>query len=251
MSTRPAKSPAQRSLFAAAPPGLAFREEFISDHEEAALLAQIASLEFRPFEFHGWTGNRETVSFGWRYDFSHARVERAPAIPDFLLPLRERAAAFAGLAAGATGTGIGDPLRRRRRHRLASRSAGIRPGVRAVAVFSVRAALSPPPCRQLRALFARCAAALGLSTDRRDPPRMGTQHRADGSDALLDHVSQPEDVHDRVSTLPSRVVACVARCAIGCCRGRSRRAIATARCAAARPARRRWRSRPCRAGISR
>jgi DNA oxidative demethylase len=101
MSTFPGKSPAQRNMFAATPPGLGFREEFISAPEEAALLAQIASLEFKPFEFHGWTGNRETVSFGWRYDFSHARAERAPPIPDFLVPLRERAAAFAGLASDA------------------------------------------------------------------------------------------------------------------------------------------------------
>jgi DNA oxidative demethylase len=101
MPAPPAKSPAQRSLFVAMPPGLEFREGFISGSEEAALLAQISSLQFKPFEFHGWTGNRETVSFGWRYDFNHARVERAAAIPDFLLPLRERAAAFAGLAAGA------------------------------------------------------------------------------------------------------------------------------------------------------
>jgi alkylated DNA repair dioxygenase AlkB len=92
----------QGSLFeadgAGRPPGLAVREDFVSPAEEAALLAGIATLPFEPFEFHGWTGNRETVSFGWRYDFNQARVEAAPPIPDFLLPLRERAAAFAGLA---------------------------------------------------------------------------------------------------------------------------------------------------------
>jgi alkylated DNA repair dioxygenase AlkB len=93
----------QRSLFAAeaaAPPGLAFRADFVTAPEEAALLAHLASLPFRPFEFHGWTGNRETVSFGWRYDFNQARVEPAPPIPDFLLPLRARAAEFAGLEPG-------------------------------------------------------------------------------------------------------------------------------------------------------
>jgi DNA oxidative demethylase len=99
VAPRSAKSPAQRDLFAAAPPGLEFRAAFVSASEQDALLAQIAALPFRPFEFHGWTGNRETVSFGWRYDFNQARVEPAPAIPDFLLPLRERAAGFAGLQA--------------------------------------------------------------------------------------------------------------------------------------------------------
>jgi alkylated DNA repair protein (DNA oxidative demethylase) len=90
-------SSTQRDLFAAAPPGLDFRGEFVSEKEEAALLAAAAQLSFKPFEFHGWTGNRETVSFGWRYDFNQARVEPAAPIPGFLLPLRERAAALAGI----------------------------------------------------------------------------------------------------------------------------------------------------------
>jgi alkylated DNA repair protein (DNA oxidative demethylase) len=95
----------QRTLFdvpgMAMPPGLSFRPDFVSPSEEAALLGVITELAFRPFEFHGWTGNRETVSFGWRYDFNQARVERAPPIPEFLLPLRARAADFAGLEPAA------------------------------------------------------------------------------------------------------------------------------------------------------
>lgn len=99
----------QSSLFEtvpAAPPGLAFREEFVSPAEEAALLDAIAGLSFKPFEFHGWTGNRETVSFGWRYDFNQARVEPAPPIPEFLRPLRARAAGFAGLEPGEFEQGL-------------------------------------------------------------------------------------------------------------------------------------------------
>jgi alkylated DNA repair dioxygenase AlkB len=94
---RKAVPAAQGALFAALPPGLSFREEFVSADEEGALLVEIARLTFKPFEFHGWTGHRETVSFGWRYDFNQARAERAEPIPDFLLPLRARAADFAGL----------------------------------------------------------------------------------------------------------------------------------------------------------
>ena len=94
-------SSTQRGLFAAAPPGLTFREEFVNDEEQGALLAAAERLSFKPFEFHGWTGNRETVSFGWRYDFNQARVEPAEPIPGFLLPLRERAAALAGIDPGA------------------------------------------------------------------------------------------------------------------------------------------------------
>jgi alkylated DNA repair dioxygenase AlkB len=89
--------PAQRSLFCSAPPGLEFREEFVTAAEQAALLEHVEPLPFTPFEFHGWTGNRETVSFGWRYDFGQARIEPAPPIPDFLWPLRARAAQWAGI----------------------------------------------------------------------------------------------------------------------------------------------------------
>lgn len=89
--------PAQRGLFDLLPPGLEFREEFITPQEEAVLLRHAEALPFAPFQFHGWEGKRETVSFGWRYDFNDARMHEAPPIPDFLLPLRERAAGFARL----------------------------------------------------------------------------------------------------------------------------------------------------------
>jgi alkylated DNA repair protein (DNA oxidative demethylase) len=91
---------AQGALFGA-PPGLLTHAEFVRRDEEAELLAHAATLPFRPFEYQGWLGKRETVSFGWRYDFNQSRVEAAPPIPDFLLPLRERAARFAGLEPAA------------------------------------------------------------------------------------------------------------------------------------------------------
>ena len=95
----------QASLFGGVasghPPGMAYAAEFISAGEEGELLAHCERLPFQPFAFQGWVGKRETVSFGWRYDFDQSRVLPAPPIPDFLLPLRARAAAFSGLAAGA------------------------------------------------------------------------------------------------------------------------------------------------------
>lgn len=78
-------------------PGLRYSTELITADEEAALVAQLSALELRPFQFQGWEGKREVTSFGWRYDFNDARLSPAPPIPAFLLPLRERAAAFAGL----------------------------------------------------------------------------------------------------------------------------------------------------------
>ena len=54
--------------------------------------------ELTPFRFQGWTGNRMTRTFGWRYDFDDASFSPADPIPDWLLPLRDKAAAFADVA---------------------------------------------------------------------------------------------------------------------------------------------------------
>ena len=79
------------------PQGFLYRPELIDSTEEGALLARVRSLPFREFEFHGYTGKRRVVSFGWHYDFSGRRLRKADDIPDFLLPLRRTAAAFAGM----------------------------------------------------------------------------------------------------------------------------------------------------------
>jgi alkylated DNA repair dioxygenase AlkB len=77
--------------------GLRYGEEVISTAEERALLDRLGALELAPFRFHGWQGNRRTQSFGWRYDFEDASFTPAEPIPDWLQPMRERAASFAGL----------------------------------------------------------------------------------------------------------------------------------------------------------
>jgi alkylated DNA repair dioxygenase AlkB len=77
--------------------GLEYREDFVSAAEEAELIERLGSLELAPFRFHGWLGNRKTQSFGWRYDFDDASFRPADPLPDWLLPLRARAAEFAGV----------------------------------------------------------------------------------------------------------------------------------------------------------
>ena len=77
--------------------GLEYRPDFISAAEEDSLAARLASLDLAPFRFQGWTGNRKTRSFGWRYDFDDASFTRADPILEWLQPLREKAAAFAGV----------------------------------------------------------------------------------------------------------------------------------------------------------
>jgi alkylated DNA repair dioxygenase AlkB len=79
-------------------PGLSHREAVLDAAEEAAVIAAIDACELTPFRFQGWTGKRLTASFGWSYDFDRGQVAPGSPLPDFLLPLRARAAEFAGLA---------------------------------------------------------------------------------------------------------------------------------------------------------
>jgi alkylated DNA repair dioxygenase AlkB len=79
------------------PEGFRYQGELIGRAEESAILARVRALPFRDFEFHGHTGKRRVVSFGWHYDFSGRRLRKADDLPDYLLPLREAAAAFAGM----------------------------------------------------------------------------------------------------------------------------------------------------------
>lgn len=79
------------------PEGLRYQPALISPADEAAILERIRELPFREFEFHGYLGKRRVVSFGWKYDFSSQRLQKAEAIPDYLLSLRDLAALFANL----------------------------------------------------------------------------------------------------------------------------------------------------------
>jgi alkylated DNA repair dioxygenase AlkB len=76
-------------------PGLALRENFIGEADHADLIGHLEAAELSPFRFHGWIGNRKTATFGWRYDFDDASFAPAEPIPDWLHPLRAKAAAFA------------------------------------------------------------------------------------------------------------------------------------------------------------
>ncbi len=91
----------QPSLFAEPdlPPGFLYREDLLSAAEERDFAARFAALPFQPFEFHGYLGKRRIVSYGFKYDYSGRALRESDPVPDFLFPLRERAAAFAGVEA--------------------------------------------------------------------------------------------------------------------------------------------------------
>jgi alkylated DNA repair dioxygenase AlkB len=78
-------------------PGLASADAFLSEAEEQALIAHIDAQTLEPFRFQGWLGKRLTTSFGWSYDFDRGAFDQVDPIPEWLKPVKARAAAFAGL----------------------------------------------------------------------------------------------------------------------------------------------------------
>lgn len=83
------------------PEGFRYETEFLTEGEEHLLIENLRQLPFKEFDFHGFLGKRRIVSFGWQYDFDHAKLRRSEAIPAFLMPVRKRAADFAKLDADA------------------------------------------------------------------------------------------------------------------------------------------------------
>ena len=82
------------------PEGFRYQAEVLPSDEEQELVERIQQLPLKEFEFHGYVGKRRTISYGWHYDFGQEKLQTTDDIPAFLHRLRERAAAFAGLAAG-------------------------------------------------------------------------------------------------------------------------------------------------------
>jgi alkylated DNA repair dioxygenase AlkB len=93
-------SRAQASLFPPfVPQGMTYRAEFIDRDEERGLLENIRALPLREAQYRQYTARRRTVNYGFAYDFTHQRANAAPPIPEFLAPLRVRAAQWSGVAA--------------------------------------------------------------------------------------------------------------------------------------------------------
>lgn len=81
-----------------APERFRYQSDLISQKDERELLARLAGLAFEPFQFRGYEGRRRVISFGLKYDFNGPGLVGADPLPDWLLRLRDRAAAFAELS---------------------------------------------------------------------------------------------------------------------------------------------------------
>jgi alkylated DNA repair dioxygenase AlkB len=91
----------QPDLFAAASPlpeGMVYETGFLDAAEEAHWIALAASLPLKEMNYKGYTARRRVVSFGGKYDFGASRLDAASPLPAELEPLRDKVAAWAGMA---------------------------------------------------------------------------------------------------------------------------------------------------------
>src|SRR3984957_15934742 len=84
--------PAATKPAAATTSGFRYWPDVITAEEEAALVAELEALPFKPFDFHGYLANRRVVSFGARYDYDRRAVVEAAPLPSFLVSLRTKIA---------------------------------------------------------------------------------------------------------------------------------------------------------------
>ena len=90
-------SPANPSLFEPdLPSGFQYREDFISTDEHTLLVGAIGRIAFSTFEMRGVIARRRVAFFGQSYGEGPASP-----IPEFLLPLRARVAAWADVESDA------------------------------------------------------------------------------------------------------------------------------------------------------
>ena len=82
------------------PEGFRYEADFLSENEEGELLRRIETLQFQPYEFRGYKARRQVASYGTNYGpLAPKEDAEARPIPEFLFSIRDRAAAFARVAA--------------------------------------------------------------------------------------------------------------------------------------------------------
>ena len=83
------------------PDGFVYQPAFVSPSEESRLLHAMAALPLQETPYKEYTARRRTVSFGADYDPGNDESRTVGVMPGFLLPLREKFGAWAGIAPDA------------------------------------------------------------------------------------------------------------------------------------------------------
>jgi alkylated DNA repair dioxygenase AlkB len=81
------------------PEGFVYQPGFITQQEETVLLQAIEKLPLQEAHYKQFIAKRRTLSYGAQYDFGSNTLSSAPALPEFLMPLREKVAHWAGVPA--------------------------------------------------------------------------------------------------------------------------------------------------------
>ena len=78
------------------PEGLVYRPDVLTPAEEAELLGMLETLRFDPIVIRGQAARRTARHYGLDYDYEARTPQPGEPIPDWVMPVRERAAALAG-----------------------------------------------------------------------------------------------------------------------------------------------------------
>jgi DNA oxidative demethylase len=78
------------------PEGIVYAPGLLSAREEAGLLAELEALRFDPIVLHGQAAKRTGRHYGLDYDYESRTPRPGEPVPDWLLPVRARAAELAG-----------------------------------------------------------------------------------------------------------------------------------------------------------
>lgn len=79
------------------PEGLVYRPDVLTAEEEAALLDVLEGLRFDPIVIRGQAARRTARHYGLDYDYESRTPMPGEQVPDWLLPVRARAAELAGV----------------------------------------------------------------------------------------------------------------------------------------------------------
>jgi len=79
-------------------PGLRYQPDFLSQQEEAELLAIIRTLALQPIQYKEYRSRCRTMSYGGNYDFSTNTLQPGVALDPRFFPLRRRVAQWLGMA---------------------------------------------------------------------------------------------------------------------------------------------------------
>jgi DNA oxidative demethylase len=78
------------------PEGLVYRPDLLTVEDEVDVVGVLDSLRFDPIVMHGQPAKRTARHFGLGYDYEARTPQPGEPLPDWILPVRERAAELAG-----------------------------------------------------------------------------------------------------------------------------------------------------------